>query len=215
MADLLQNADISREQLQAGGLLLHACCGPCAEYPLKNYRSQGIQPLLFYYNPNIHPQKEWQRRYESLAQLAAAESSQLLLSRDYDQETWLAYGESPERCLFCYASRLRATARQAKDLGLKYFTTTLLISPYQDREAIVAAGEAAAEEFGVSFVAVDWRDHFREGQCLAREDGLYRQKYCGCLISLKNSQFKRKVGKSLLTFEPKDDTPKPQVLRLS
>ncbi len=207
--------EINLEDLTSQGLLLHACCGPCAEYPLKNYRAKGVQPVVYYYNPNIHPKKEWQRRYESLAQLAQSQASKLLVSTDFDQASWLALGETPERCLFCYACRMRATARKAQELGLKYFTTTLLISPYQQRDAIIAAGHQAAAEYGRVFLEEDWRDHFREGQCLAREDGLYRQKYCGCLVSLKNSQFKRKVGKSLMAFEPQGGTPQPQVCKLS
>lgn len=206
--------DMNLNDLKAQGLLLHACCGPCAEYPLKNYLAEGVQPVLYYYNPNIHPKKEWQRRYESLARLAESEAAELLVSRDFDQASWLALGESPQRCLFCYASRMRATARKAQALELKYFTSTLLISPYQQREAIIAAGHQAAAEYDRIFLEEDWRDHFREGQCLAREDGLYRQRYCGCLLSLKNSRYKRQVGKSLMSFEPQEGTPQPQVCRL-
>ena len=201
--------------IKTQGLLLHACCGPCAEYPLRALQDVGIQPLLYYYNPNIHPQKEWQRRYESLAELARIRSAELVVSRDFDQDSWLRYGEDPQRCLFCYAVRMKATASKAKALGLKYFTTTLLISPYQQREAIIAAGHKVAAEFGVVFLEEDWRDHFREGQCLAKEDDLYRQKYCGCLLSLKNSQFKRKVGRSLMAFEPQLGTPQPLTCSLS
>lgn len=202
---------INYADLKTKGLLVHACCGPCATYPTEELLEQGVKPLLYYYNPNIHPQKEWQRRYLSLRQLAKLRELLLIYDESYREAEWLAKGPGPERCLFCYQERLEHTAEKARDLGLKYFTTSLLISPYQNREAIVAAGEAAAEKYGRLFWAADWREHFRQGQNEARDLGLYRQKYCGCIYSLRDSKFYDKIISAQAAFELPEDCPQLRV----
>lgn len=198
------SSSVNTEILSEEGIFLHACCGPCAEYPIRQMEDLNIPYALYYYNPNIHPKKEWHRRLESLAKLAQMRAAHLYLSEDFDQETCLRYGDSPERCIYCYETRMEKVAAKAADLGYKYFTTTLLISPYQHREAIIKAGEKAAARHNLSFLDADWRDKFREGQCLAKEDDLYRQKYCGCIISLSKSKFKEKIARSLKEFSAQD-----------
>lgn len=182
-------------------VLLHACCGPCAEYPLQMLiAEEGLRPLLFFYNPNIHPQVEWQRRRDGLQQLAALRGLKVLVEADYAENEWVNYDPAQHdglsRCQMCYETRLDRTAAKAKELGLPAFTTTLLVSPYQDHDELVRQGLAAAARHGVEFLVRDFRSGFRVGQNQAREDGLYRQKYCGCRPSLEQSDFKEKILKS-------------------
>jgi predicted adenine nucleotide alpha hydrolase (AANH) superfamily ATPase len=97
----------------------------------------------------------------------------------------------------CYRLRLEHTAEKARELCLPAFTTTLLVSPYQDRDELIRQGQAAARYYGVEFLARDFRPGYRQGQTQARADGLYRQKYCGCLPSLEQSEFREKIWRDL------------------
>ena len=118
---------------------------------------------------------------------------------DYDLEGWLGLlnqrnprAEAPGRCGFCYSVRLRKAAEFAAAHGFAGFSTSLLVSPYQQHDLIRLWGERAAAEFGVEFVYQDFRPYFREGQEIARQQGLYLQSYCGCIYSEKDRYFKPK-----------------------
>ena len=191
-------------------VLLHACCGPCAEYPLDVLISEeGLRPLLFFYNPNIHPRVEWQRRLENLQKLAELRRLNILVEADYAENEWVNYDPARHgglsRCQMCYETRLDRTAAKASELGLPAFTTTLLVSPYQDYDELVSQGLAAAARHGVEFLVRDFRPGFRAGQNQAREDGLYRQKYCGCRPSLEQSDFKEKILKGQADWQSEQD----------
>ena len=147
-------------------MLLHACCGPCAMYPVDMLLEQGTNLDLYWYNPNIHP----------------------------EFETYLA--EFGSRCHMCYDIRMDAAARYAAENGYDSFCTTLLVSPYQQHDVIVKTCEQKAEQYGVGFEYIDFRPGFRQGQNMARDIGLYRQKYCGCIFSLESSEFRDKIYKS-------------------
>ena len=177
-------------------LLLHACCGPCAEFPARDLLAEGFDLRLYFFNPNIHPQEEHDRRRDNLLKMAQNLGVPVDVDEAYDESAWRAM-EAPERCRMCYHVRLDAAARHAAALGIPRFTTTLLISPYQDHEALKSIGEEVAAKHGVTFLYRDFRSHFREGQQLAKEDGLYRQKYCGCIRSLEESPFKEKIIRDL------------------
>jgi predicted adenine nucleotide alpha hydrolase (AANH) superfamily ATPase len=99
----------------------------------------------------------------------------------------------PERCRSCYGLRLEKTAERARVLDFGAFTTTLLISPYQDIEGIAAIGETLAVKYNVEFYFRDFRPYFRDAMVLSRELGLYRQKYCGCIFSREESEKARKA----------------------
>lgn len=177
--------------------LFHLCCAPCAEFPLSQFLEtldllppEADAPLLYFFNPNIHPFSEWKRRLASAETLAAIRGLPLIVEGGCYPERWrvfekedLASYPNPSRCAFCYAWRLEEAARAAQALGLSYFTSSLLYSPYQDRALIVPAGEKAGLRHGVIFLPFDWRYAYREGQELAKNHGLYRQKYCGCYLS--------------------------------
>jgi len=179
-------------------LLLHACCGPCACYPTKVLSEQGVDFTILYYNPNIHPYKEFKRRLSALRELAEKREYRLIIDKTYPLEECVKgmLEEPGVRCAFCYRMRLRYTAKYAADHGFTAFSTTLLYSPYQKHELIVQAAEAAAEEFGVAFYYQDWRPHYQEGVDISLALGLYRQPYCGCVFSERDRYMERKKQKA-------------------
>lgn len=166
-------------------LLMHTCCAPCSVYCVKSLRSEGIEPVSFWFNPNIHPYQEYKARRDTLIAYAADIGMELLVREDYGLRDFVraVAADLDHRCGHCYACRLEETARFARDNGFTHFTTTLLVSPYQDHEGIRRKGLELAERYGVPFLYRDFRPGFREGQAEARERGLYMQKYCGCVFS--------------------------------
>lgn len=174
-------------------MLLHTCCGPCACYTTTKLREEGVKPTLFFYNPNIHPYQEYLRRLEGLQQLALQRELAVIAEPDYELEDFLAQvaADPKQRCGHCYRIRLTKTAQLAKEQGYELFGTTLLISPYQNRELILETGEGLATEYGLKFYDADFRSGFRQSQATAKELGLYRQQYCGCIYSEKERYYKK------------------------
>ena len=166
-------------------LLLHTCCAPCSVYCVESLRGEGIEPVSFWYNPNIHPYQEYKARRDTLRDYAAAIGLPLILREDYGLRPFVraVAADIDHRCAYCYAVRMEETARYAAEHGFTHISTTLLVSPYQDHEGIAAAAERFAGEYGVTFLYRDFRPGFRAGQTKARELGLYMQKYCGCIFS--------------------------------
>jgi predicted adenine nucleotide alpha hydrolase (AANH) superfamily ATPase len=173
-------------------LLLHTCCGPCALYPLKMLLKEDITPTLLYCNPNIHPLSEWELRLENLQIVADRFSLNLIVDPGYDPAFYLDMKADPERCSRCYDLRLKKTAALAAKQGFHAFSTTLFVSPYQNREKLLASGRKFELET-LMFYSPDWRAGYREGQELAKQLGLYRQRYCGCHPSLGESKFAEKI----------------------
>ncbi|MDR2177995.1 MAG: epoxyqueuosine reductase QueH [Treponema sp.] len=180
-------------------LLLHTCCGPCLVGCLGNLEDEGIKPVLFWYNPNIHPWTEYRSRRDCLEDVANRKSLELLKTDEYGLRLFLRgvrmieTGREAEknsggdakagRCDYCYRLRLEKTAETARLEGYDFFSTTLLISPYQRHDAIKKTGEELAAGYGIPFFYRDFRPFFRAGQKTARGMGLYTQKYCGCVFS--------------------------------
>jgi predicted adenine nucleotide alpha hydrolase (AANH) superfamily ATPase len=178
-------------------ILLHTCCGPCATYTVGHLREQGFQVSGFWYNPNVHPFAEHQRRLASMEQYAESVGLPLLREEGYEVVEFLravvgreAYGQ---RCERCYEVRLGRTAQVALREGADAFTTTLLISPHQNQDLLRQAGEAASAEYGVAFYFESFRRGWSERGRLAREHGLYRQQYCGCVYS----EWERNCGQTI------------------
>jgi epoxyqueuosine reductase len=186
-------------QLEPGStILLHACCGPCTEYPARKLLEEGYHLVGYFYNPNIHPVEENRRRRENLLKVAEILHFTCLADASCEPETWLNWtGDDTSRCRMCYARRLKAAAAKARELSIGVMTTTLLVSPWQDHEAVVEEGRQAAQSAGIVFLDRDFREGYRLGQQQARADGLYRQRYCGCLASLDQSLFKEKILREL------------------
>jgi predicted adenine nucleotide alpha hydrolase (AANH) superfamily ATPase len=180
-------------------LLLHCCCAPCALSCVSSLRAQGIESELLWFNPNIHPCAEYNARLDCLREFAANEKLKLRLINEYGLRLFLQEvyqeidGINTERCQKCYSLRMEKTASVAAAEGFTAFTTSLLISPYQDHDALKRIGEEAAAKHGVDFYYIDFRPLFREGRSAAREMGLYMQKYCGCIFSEEERYLKNKI----------------------
>ena len=166
-------------------LLLHICCGPCAATTIPAWRERGADLLGFFYNPNIHPLLEYRRRLSGVRDVAQITGLPLVEDTDYDPRRWFADVGCAEgwRCARCIAQRLERAAKRAVDEGCQAFSTTLSVSPWQDQEAVREGGERAARLLGVDFVYEDLRALYPGARRLSREWGIYRQKYCGCLVS--------------------------------
>ncbi|QGG46688.1 epoxyqueuosine reductase QueH [Heliorestis convoluta] len=175
-------------------LLLHSCCGPCSIYPIEQLRQEGYDVNAYFYNPNIHPYKEFRRRLETLEGYTSAINVPLIKEETYELESFLQkVAQDPaSRCPHCYRMRLYKAAEKGRQLSMDAFTTTLLISPYQNHEMLKALGEEIGKELSIPFLYKDFRHGFREGQQQARERELYRQPYCGCIYSEKDRYYKPK-----------------------
>lgn len=166
-------------------LLLHMCCGPCSTYPVQELKKEGFEIQGLFYNPNIHPIEEHTRRKENVEKFSALTDIPVEYSDDFRQQEWEALEDKgTSRCTGCYSLRMEEAARYAAENGFEAFTTTLLVSPYQKHDMIKELGEFYAEKYGVAFTYRDFRPGFRQGQQMAKEMGLYRQKYCGCILSV-------------------------------
>ena len=182
-------------------LLLHICCAPCSVACVEELRVEGIEPTGFWYNPNIHPVSEYKMRKNTLIQYASDIHMRLIVENYYGLREFID-NISPDynhRCGFCYRFRLEETARYAAENGYDAFTTTLLISPYQNHELLKETGEEMGDKYHISFAYRDFRPRFKEGQEKAAQLGLYRQKYCGCVFSEEDRFLLGK--KNLVTFQ--------------
>ena len=175
-------------------LLLHTCCAPCSIMCIETLRREGIDPVLFWYNPNIHPFKEYKMRKNTLVEYADAINAKLIINNEYGLRKFIEaiFPEFDIRCGYCYRVRLEETAKFAAENGFDAFTSTLFVSPYQNHELLKLTAEAVAEKYGVKFLYRDFRPFFKEGQEKARELELYMQKYCGCVFSEEERYQKKK-----------------------
>lgn len=175
-------------------LLLHMCCAPCSVYPVRALRDEGFEPQGFFYNPNIHPIKEFLKRKENVEKYSLLEGLQVVYDDQFEQDKWENFNdEQLKRCNMCYSLRLDRTAAYAKEKGFDAYTSTLLVSPYQNHELLKELGQKFGEKYGVEFLYRDFREGYRQGQQQAREMDLYRQKFCGCIISYNESPHKHKI----------------------
>ena len=189
-------------------LLLHACCGPCSSYVLE-YLSKYFQITVLYYNPNIYPQAEYERRLAELKKLYESfgpvlEQGVKLVECEYDPEQFYqAVGvrdepelatepEKGERCRRCYKLRLEHAYNYAKENHFDYFCTSLSISPFKDAVKINEIGKELEDSADYSGPYPKWlpsdfkkKGGFKRSLELSEEYGMYRQSYCGCIYSMK------------------------------
>lgn len=175
-------------------LLLHICCAPCSSYVLE-YLSEHFDITLFFYNPNITSENEYNYRIDEakrlLAEMPLSGKVDFIAGRYDIQEFFtIAKGfenepEGGERCFRCYELRLRESAEYAKENGFDYFTTTLSISPYKNAEKLNSIGSALSEEYGVKYLYSDFKkkNGYKRSIELSQTYNLYRQDYCGCIYS--------------------------------
>ncbi|MBR1532519.1 MAG: epoxyqueuosine reductase QueH [Eubacterium sp.] len=179
-------------------LLLHSCCAPCSSYTLE-YLSQYFAITVFYFNPNISPQSEFEKRFaeqKRLVESLPAKNKIELVKGEYDYNVFLEIAkgledvrEGGERCFKCYRMRLEQTAALAKEQGFDYFCTTLSISPLKNSQKINEIGFDIAEKYGVKWLPSDFkkREGYKRSIELSREYDLYRQNFCGCVFSKQNT----------------------------
>ena len=182
-------------------VLLHCCCAPCSLSCIEPLKEEKVDLTAFWYNPNIHPFKEYEARRDCLINYANEIELPILIKEEYGLVPFVKnVAENIEgRCVYCYEHRLEETARFASENGFEYFTTTLLASLYQDHEAIKKAGELFAQKYGVKFLYRDFRPNFREGNAKAKEKEFYMQKYCGCIFS-EQDRYSKQIERDKLKF---------------
>ena len=175
-------------------LLLHSCCAPCSSYVLECL-NRAFDIDIFYYNPNISPREEFDRRVAELQRLVVQlphENDMRVIVGDYDNDAFMAmcrgHEDDPEggaRCERCFRMRLGEAAKLAARLGSDYFTTTLTISPLKDAQLLNAIGLELAGRAGVPWLCSDFKkkNGYKRSCELSAEYGLYRQDYCGCVFS--------------------------------
>lgn len=171
-------------------LLMHSCCAPCSSYVME-YLSHRFDMTMFFYNPNISPQEEYDKRVSELLRLSRVYPVRVELGT-YEPERFFAMAkgmeqlpEGGERCFLCYEMRMREAAVLAKKGRYEYFTTTLSISPHKNAQKINEIGEKLEQEFGVKHLPSDFKkkDGYKRSIELSQEYNLYRQNYCGCVYS--------------------------------
>lgn len=170
-------------------VLLHVCCGPCSIVPVQHLRAQGLAVTAFFMNPNIHPLAEYLRRREAMAQVADKLKLPVLWDdQSWNIEKWLSdvagtQDKNPQRCTYCYSTRMAATCQAALANGFEAFSTSLLYSRYQAHADIQAQGQALAQKNALFFLYQDFRTKWQEGIDISKQWNIYRQPYCGCIYS--------------------------------
>lgn len=177
-------------------LLLHACCAPCSSYVLE-YLSKHFNITLFFYNPNISPQKEYDFRAAELRRLVGEmelKNTVNIIEGKYEPERFFALAkgledlpEGSERCARCFRLRLEEAAIFAKEQSFEYFTTTLSISPHKNALLLNSIGKEMSDKYGISYLFSDFKkkNGYKRSCELSVIFNLYRQDYCGCIYSKK------------------------------
>ncbi len=175
-------------------LLLHGCCAPCSSYVLE-YLSEYFDISLLYYNPNIYPVEEYQKRLNEVKRLIKEmplKSEVRIIEGRYEPSEFFEISkgleqakEGGERCFKCYRLRLEEAAREAKKGNFDFFTTTLSISPHKNAQKLNEIGEELEKQYGVRYLYADFKkkEGYKRSIELSRIYGLYRQIYCGCGFS--------------------------------
>ncbi len=174
-------------------ILVHTCCANCLIYPLEILRKEDFEIHSFFYN-HIHPFTEFAKRLKAVVDYTKMENINCIVREEYKLIEFLENSvfREEKRCLYCYSSRLEATARLAAKSGFDYFTTTLLYSKHQNHNYIKEISENMAKRFSIQFYYYDFREGWNEGIEKSKELGLYRQQYCGCIYSEKERYLGKK-----------------------
>ena len=175
-------------------IILHACCAPCASYPIRKLILDNYEPVVFFYNPNIYPNEEYIIRKDELKNYCR-ELNIEFFEGEYEEnkfyETIKGFEKEPEkgaRCEICFNLRLAKTAEFALKNKTDYFTTTLTVSPHKNSSQIFAVAKKIEEKTGIKFIPYDFKkqDGFKISRQIAKEHNMYAQNYCGCKFSIRN-----------------------------
>ncbi len=177
-------------------VLLHTCCAPCSSAIIEAMMQNGITPVIYYCNPNIYPQEEYEIRKNECTRYAQALGLEIV-DADYDHENWLCemkgLENEPERggrCLKCFKLRLLRTARYARERGIKVITTTLASSRWKSLDQINEAGQWACKNIPPDDCVIWWNQNWRKNGLqerrlqIIKEYDFYNQRYCGCEFSM-------------------------------
>lgn len=181
-------------------LLLHLCCAPCLLYPEQVLNSENLAFTAYFYNPNIHPYKEFRKRLNTVADYCKEQHIPLVVDRDYGLRDFLreVVFKETKRCALCYRIRFEKTVAMAKERGFDSFSSTLLYSRYQNHALIKTLGEQLSKQDAVSFMYRDFREGWQQGIDGSVSRGLYRQPYCGCIYSEQeryDNRYKKRLKK--------------------
>jgi len=166
-------------------LLLHICCGPCAIFPVSSLRQKGVSVSGYFYNPNIHPYKEFRRRLRTADEYSKEIGMAMILNKNYGLVDFVrgVVNNEDKRCSYCYRDRLEKTVQKAKDEGFEAFSTTLLYSKYQNHREIRSVCEELSKQYSLHFYYEDFRAGWQIAIDESIKRNMYRQPYCGCIYS--------------------------------
>ncbi|MFO6298695.1 epoxyqueuosine reductase QueH [Rahnella selenatireducens] len=205
-------SELLREKLELpkghDKLLLHSCCAPCSGEVMEAIQASGIDYTIFFYNPNIHPQKEYLLRKEENMRFAEQHGIPFI-DADYDTDNWFARAKGMEnepergvRCTMCFDMRFERTALYAWEHGFSAMTSCLGISRWKDMKQITGSGERAVAPYpGMVYWDYNWRKKGGSSRMIeiSKRERFYQQEYCGCVYSLRDSNLHRKsLGRGLI-----------------
>ena len=173
-------------------VLLHACCATCSAYPIERLRELGYEPVIYFFNPNIFPPEEFDKRLNELIKYCKKKSVELIIDKQ-DASNWYnavaGLENEPERgkrCKRCFEYRLLFTCLKALQLKIDAFTTTLTVSPHKQSNVIFEVANELANKYELNFLEIDFKKEngFLKTMQIAKTEGFYRQNYCGCEFSI-------------------------------
>jgi len=175
-------------------VLLHDCCAPCGAYVVNELLKEGYDVTVYFFNPNIFPQEEYQGRFEEMKRFCEDKNVKLIEGK-YVRDEWLlsvkGFENAPEggsRCEKCFMHRLGEAAQKAMEENCEYFATTLTVSPHKPVEMINKIGHELADFYNLKFIDTIWRKNegYKKACELSEQYGFHRQDYCGCEFSQRN-----------------------------
>lgn len=194
---------------QKAPLLMHSCCAPCAGDIMQTVKKSSIPFTLFFYNPNIHPKKEYEIRKQENKRYAD-QLGIAFIDADYDADFWFLRTKGMEnepergiRCTSCFDMRFERTALYAFENGFPVMTSTLGISRWKDMEQINDSGQRSASRYGISYWTYNWRKKGGSQRMyeIAKSENFYKQEYCGCVYSLRDTNlWRKKNNRPLIHF---------------
>ena len=177
-------------------IILHACCAPCASYPINRLREDDFEPVVFFYNPNIFPYREYKIRRDELKNYCEKQRIEFI-EENYDIKSFYkatkGFENEPEkgqRCSICFDLRLNKTALLAKKMEIEAFTTTLSVSPHKNSNQIFEIGKKVAQKHNLEFLEYNFKkqDGYKISRQIAKENNMYTQNYCGCMYSMRKPE---------------------------
>lgn len=175
-------------------IILHACCAICSGYPVSYLKDAGYLVSVYFYNPNIYPAAEYEKRLNAQRTLCSHFKVDII-EGEYETENFYACArgleqepEKGKRCIECFKLRLEKTAKLCVEKGIKNFTTSIVISPHKNFALLSSLGKQIAAQYGLNYIDIDFKkkDGFLKTNKISRELNLYRQNYCGCEFSIRH-----------------------------